>query len=189
MQKAIAGVLARDDDSQVQRKWWEKHKGRKRYKEYSWKRLPFVVTECCFTWTYPSTENKQTNKQEKLDKCESILKTIKEPKKKKKKKQQGVTKQKCKERRNSGMQKTELERHFSLKAFVNSGSPGLCFSDCGRSPGSSLGEKFYSTLSSSYPGRPRCCTLKFWMSQALNSPLLATGESIRANFCTKQNRT
>ena len=52
------------------------------------------------------------------------------------------------------MQKTKLERHFSLKAFVNSGSPGLCFSGYGRSPGSSLGEKFYYTLSSSYPGRP-----------------------------------
>lgn len=127
---------------------------------------------------------KQTNKQEKLDKYESNQKKIEQPKR-----QQGAIRQKCKESRNSGMQKTELERHFSLKAFVNSDSSGLWFSGYGRSPGSSLGEEFYSTLSSSYPGSPRCYTLNFCMSQAFNSPLLAIGEGIRANFGTKKNRT
>lgn len=86
------------------------------------------------------------------------------------------------------MQKTGMERHFpwkhlSIQVHQGSGLVAMIGAQV-----SALVRSAHSTLFSSYPGSPRCYTLNFCMSQALNSPLLA-GESIRANFGTKQNRT
>lgn len=99
------------------------------------------------------------------------------------KRQQGATKPKCKESRNSRMQKTRNGetffpgKHLSIQVHQGSGLVAMIGAQV-----PALVRNFTPHSSQSYPGSPRCYTLQPLYESPSISPLLATGESIRANF-------